>query len=302
MDAEPYLMKSVRLYLSITFLCLSAALPASGQAGVNFSEISEMARFADAAYRSEAEIQAAVEASDYKLVLYQTIAEIQVAFFLATNELTKTQLISIRGTSNIENTMVNISLKLTLNKDFGVSLHKGFAYSAKQIYAELKPFLVPEYKINVTGHSLGGAVAMILAMYLETDQFNVNQVVTFGQPKVTNLFGADKFQQMNIIRVVAPDDLVPLVPLFDPLDIKNPDIYWHAGKEVILLDDTGYAILEGVDSMLRATKFTQKPLSGENLNNHRMSAYLKLIDARTRSAELVPYKIDFNLFNLFGGE
>jgi pimeloyl-ACP methyl ester carboxylesterase len=228
--------------------------------------------------------------------------ESQVAFFLASNESTKTQVISIRGTANLENTLVNISLKLTKNADIGVSLHKGFASSAKQIYAELKPLLMPEYSINVTGHSLGGAVALILAMYLDTDQFNVNQVVTFGQPKVTNVFGADKFKQMNIIRVVAPDDLVPLVPLFDPLDIRNPDIYWHAGQEVILLDDSGYAILEGVDSMLRATKFTQKPLTEENLNNHRMSAYLELIDARKRSSELVPYKTDFNLFNLFGSE
>jgi pimeloyl-ACP methyl ester carboxylesterase len=302
MDTEPYFMKPVRPYLSITFLCLCAAFPASGQSGVNFTEIGEMAVFADAAYRSEAEIHALFETSDYKLVLFHTIAESQVAFLLATNESTKMQIISIRGTANLENTLVNISLKLTKNPDIGVSLHKGFASSAKQIYTELKPLLIPEYNINVTGHSLGGAVALILAMYLDTDRFNVNQVVTFGQPKVTNIFGADKFKDMNIIRVVGPDDLVPLVPLFDPLDIRNPDIYWHAGKELILLDDTGYAILEGVDSMLRATKFTQKPLTEENLNNHRMSAYLQLIDARKRSAELVPYKTDFNLFNLFGSE
>jgi len=302
MDAKPHYMKPVRLYLWITFLCLNTALPASGQTGVNFTEISELARFANAAYRSEAEIHTVVEKSDYKLVLHHTIAESQVAFFLATNELTKTQIISIRGTANIENTMVNISLKLTVNPDIGVSLHNGFAYSAKQIYAELQPFLIPEYKINVTGHSLGGAVAIILAMYLDTNQFNVNQVVTFGQPKVTNLLGADKFQHMNIIRVVAPADLVPLVPLFDPLDIKNLDIYWHVGKEVILLDETGYATLEGFDSMLRATKFTQKAWNEENLNNHRMSAYLKLIDARRKASELVPYTTDFNLFNLFGNE
>ena len=94
---------------------------------------------------------------------------------------------------------------------------------------------------------------------------------------------------------------MPLTPPFDPLDIQNLDVYWHAGKEVILLPGTQYAILEGTNSMLRATKFTQKLLSEDNLNHHQMSLYLEMIKAKTKTSELVPYKTDLNLFNLFGG-
>jgi triacylglycerol lipase len=295
-------MKSIRLIFSIALLCLSTALSASGQVGVNFVEIREMARFASAAYESETGIHHLVESSDYKLVHYHTIQDVQVAYFLAFNEISRTQIISIRGTSNIENAMVDISLKLRQDADTGVPLHKGFAYSAKQVFTELKPLLKPDYKTNLTGHSLGGAVALILAMYLDENQFNVDRVVTFGQPKVTNIPGAAKVQHLDIIRVVTPHDLVPLIPFFDPLDINNLDIFWHAGKEVILLEDTSYAILEGASSMLRATKFTQKPLSKENLNDHKMLVYLNLIDARMASSILVTYKTDFNLFNLFGSE
>jgi hypothetical protein len=295
-------MKTILAFLAIAVFCLSATLPAHGQEVINFPNIREQAMLANVAYQSESEIRTLVASIDFELTLYHTIPGIQVAFFLATSRATKTQIISIRGTSNIENAMVDVSLKLNVDADLGVSLHQGFGASAKRVYTELKPLLKPEYKIYITGHSLGGAIALVLAMFLDKDQFKVEQVVTFGQPKVTNVSGANAIQHINLIRVVTPNDLVPLVPLFDPLDINNIDIFWHAGREVILLEGNQYAVLDGMDSMLRATRFTQKPLSEENLKNHQMSFYLNLIDARVTSAEQVPYKTDLNFFNLFGGE
>lgn len=295
-----HLLKLTNIFLALTLLCISTILPANESDSVNFAVIQEQAIFANAAYRAEDEIRVLGQSKNYTLTLYQTIPDIQLSFFLATNELTRTQIISVRGTSNIENAMVDISLRLMIDRNTGVRLHQGFAFAAKQVYAKLKPLLKPDHKINVTGHSMGGAVALILAMYLDADQFNIEQVITFGQPKVTNISGAKKIQHINVIRVVTPSDLVPLVPLFDPLDISNLDVYWHAGKEVILLADTQYAILEGIDSMLRATKFTQEPLNEDNLKNHQMPFYLEMIKAKTKSSKLVPYQTDLNLFNLFG--
>jgi triacylglycerol lipase len=297
-----YRLKPETFILTLALIFTITPLPASETAAIDFSAIHEQAGFASAAYETEDRIRAFVEPRDYRLTLYKTDPDIQVSYFLATNELTKTQVISVRGTSNIENTMVNISLKLRLDQNTGIYLHEGFLSAARRVYAELKPLLKPDYKIRTTGHSLGGAVALILAMLLDFDQFNIDQVTTFGQPKVTNLAGANKLNRINIIRVVMPLDLVPLVPPLDPLDINNLDIYWHAGKEVVLLPDNQYAILEGLDSMLRATRFTQKMLSQENVKNHEMSAYLSQVDLKSKSSSLVPYKNDFNLFNLFGSE
>ncbi|MBT8434908.1 MAG: lipase family protein [Gammaproteobacteria bacterium] len=296
------MLKLTDIVLALTLLGAIPALSANEPESVNFKEIHQQAIFANAAYQPEGTVRELVEAGNYSLTLYRTIPDIQISFFLATNELTKTQIISVRGTSNIENAMVDISLKLRVDENTGVRLHEGFSLAAKQVYKELKPLLKPDYKISVTGHSLGGAVALILGMYLDANQFDIEQVITFGQPKVTNISGANKLQHINVIRVVTPFDLVPLVPPFDPLDLSNLDVYWHAGKEVILLSETQYAILQGTDSMLRATKFTQKPLTKDNLNNHQMPLYLESIKAKTRSSKLVPYKTDFNLFNLFGSE
>jgi len=35
------------------------------------------------------------------------------------------------------------------------------------------------------------------------------------------------------------------------MDINNFDIYWHLGKEIVLLKGYDYAVLEGVKSMMR---------------------------------------------------
>lgn len=296
------MLKRFHIFLVIIFSCLSQTILANEQIEIDFTEIRAQATLANAAYQSEDAIRALLEARGYKLTHYHTIPGSQVTFFLATNEGSQSQAISIRGTANTENAMVNVSLKLKVDADTGVALHEGFAHVAKQVYAEVKPLLIPGYKIDVTGHSLGGAVAVILAVFLDLDQFDVDQVVTFGQPKVTNAAGARLVQHLDILRIVDPRDVVPLTPLFDPLDINNIDIYWHAGKEVILLEDNHYAILEGVDSMLRATKFTQQPPHEGNIRHHQMSAYINLIDTKTTSSVQVPYKTDLNLFNLFGSE
>lgn len=289
-------------FIALLFLFVGVSLPASADDAIDFVVIQQQAQFAAAAYQSEDQVRDLVESKNFELGLYHTIPDLQMSFYLATNDSTETQIIAVRGTSNVENAMVDIALKLLADEKTGARLHEGFSYAAKRIYAELKPLFKPDYKIHTTGHSLGGAVALILAMYLDADSFNIEQVVTFGQPKVTNLPGATKIQHINVIRVVTPGDLVPLVPPFDPLDLKNLDIYWHAGKEVILLDDNQYAVLEGADSMLRATRFTQKPLHEENLKNHYMQLYLERVRAKMKSPELVPYPNSFNLFNLFGND
>jgi hypothetical protein len=288
--------------VALLLLCASAAPWASESGAIDFAAIRKQAEFADAAYRSAGEIHRLVEAGGYELTRYHTLADTQISFFLASRAATRTQLIAVRGTSNILNAMVDIALKLKPDADIGLRLHEGFAFTAKQIYADLEPHLEAGYRITLTGHSLGGAVAAILALHLDAAGYDIERVVTFGQPKITNVAGAAKLGEIGLLRVVTPVDLVPLLPLFDPLDINELDVYWHGGREVILLAGGEYAVLEGLDSMLRATRFTRQPLGEENLAYHRMGFYLEMLAPKSTAAERVPYPTDFNIFNWFGGE
>ena len=278
------------------------ATPQENKTSVDFAEILQFAKFSNAAYLPESTIIKENLPNNYSLTHYSKIPAIEIAYFLATDEMAKTHIISVRGTANIENAIVDIALKLNLDKHTGVLLHNGFSQAAQAIYKEIKPRLNDDYVISTTGHSLGGAVALILAMYLDVDHYKTGSIITFGQPKVTNLSGANKFQHLAVFRIVTPKDLVPLVPPLDPVDIYNINIYWHLGKEIVLLDSDAYAVLEGVSSMVRATRFTQETLNESNLKNHQMALYLDILSNKIMDARLVPFKHSFNLFNLFGGD
>ena len=251
------------------------------------------------AYQSVPSIKKFSSLRNYNISHHSNIPGYEISYFIATNHIKKTQVIVVRGTSNIENAFLNMEVKLITDNHAGIRLHKGFSQFAQAIYAEITPTLKKDYTVSTTGHSLGGAVALIVAMHLDVDKFNIGEVVTFGQPKVTNIEGANTFQHLRITRVVMPKDLVPLVPPFDYVDLNNPGIYWHAGKEIILLDSNTYAITEGIKSMMRAFKFTQEPLSDKNIHNHNISLYITTLATKIPSATLVPFKSNFNLFNLF---
>lgn len=294
-------MKKIKLYiLNILFVllylvpALTSADPVENNGEPVFLAIKKYAELANASYESSQNIEESVKTLGDSLVHTGNLPDLQVSFFVTNNDEAKTQVIAIRGTANIENALVDIDIKLEDDNATGVRIHRGFALAAKGILAETQKKLNKEYKLVLTGHSLGGAVAQVLAMYLDVAGYKIDQVITFGQPKVTNITGTLKFKHLNITRIVTPNDLVPLVPPLDPLDINKLDIYWHAGKEVILLENKDFSLTSGVQSMLRATKIFNQALGPENMQHHRMTQYLALVKSKLGQANHVPYQNDFS--------
>jgi len=289
-----------RRFSSVFILaCLLPAMVFASAGEQDFPTIKRYGQLANAAYEGKAQARAACDKQGYQLSHYGTAEGVEVAYFLATDEASKTQIIAVRGTANVENVMVDADFKLTLDEHTSNMLHSGFAQSAAAVYKTLKPLLKRDYTINTTGHSLGGAVAMVLAMYLDQDEYKLGRVITFGQPKVTNITGAQRYSYMEITRVVNEKDVVPLVPPFDPTDIKNADLYWHAGQELILLPGDEYSLASGIPSMLRTVQFFKETPGEQNLQHHMMTLYLELLDKKISSGKEVPYKTGFALYDMF---
>ncbi len=273
----------------LAFLCLLVCLPTWAEP--DFSRIQSQAVLANLAYDEEPAIQEQLTALKLPLLRYAVMPQSQVSYFLTKQN--QVQTLVVRGTANLENVTVDLDSQLLLDKSINISLHQGFSTAARAVYQDVLPLLDKSKPIQTTGHSLGGAVAVILALYLDYDGYRVQNITTFGQPKVTNVEGSKLFSHLPLMRLVTPLDMVPLVPALSPQDLNKLDIYWHAGQEVILMDNNQYALTSGFKSMLRATKFFKKAPDETNLHAHKMSTYMSLMSV---GAQEVPYKAAINIF------
>jgi len=104
-------------------------------------------------------------------------------------------------------------------------VHKGFRDSFYALWPGIQGVikswqaagkLGPDPKVYVTGHSKGGALAMLAAVKLRADQLlPVTEVDTFGAPRVGGVDFAARYAALGVngIRYENQDDMVPLVPL-----------------------------------------------------------------------------------------
>ncbi len=266
----------------------------------DFSHWLNAAYVAEATYKTRADIEKALATQGYRIKRYKQLDGYSVAYVLATNDQTRQHIVAVRGTSNAENAIVDAAFVLVADPLTGIDIHQGFLLSARDIYQQILPDVKPGYTINTIGHSLGGAAALIVAMMLDAQGYAVGEVITFGQPKVTNISGSRKFKHLNVIRLVTPKDVVPLMPPLDPMDLMNLSIFWHQGSEVVLFKNHQYAVLSGTDSMLRASDFLNDVPSEQHLQNHFMTTYINHLKSKQGSPEEVIYKSDFKFSDWFG--
>ena len=276
-------------------LCLLAPLNSNANENTAFFRmLLDYANIANASYKDNNSIKQTLQQQGYQLTQYNRLPGYGVTYLIATDTINKRQVVAIRGTSNVENTIVDASFVMVKDEKTGIDLHQGFALSARDIYEKIKTRLHKNYRISTTGHSLGGAVAVIIAMYLDTDGYKVDKVVTFGQPKVTNIAGSRKYGHLKLYRVVNPKDMVPLVPPADPMDMMKLSIFWHMGTEILLLPGKQYAELSGLKSMMRAVEFLDDQPSQQHISDHFMSSYLQNLEQKLPDPVLTPYEIELN--------
>ena len=90
-----------------------------------------------------------------------------------------------------------------------------------------------ERPLWITGHSLGGAVALLAAWRLQRNFMAVQEVVTFGAPMIGNDAASHAFGREfagKIFRYVDLEDLVPHLPTVSLI----ANAYSHCKSEVAL--------------------------------------------------------------------
>lgn len=118
-------------------------------------------------------------------------------------------IIAIRGTCSIDDWMVNI--KFLFRRE---DVHRGFKHNAVNILKNLcnNIYLTSEVKIVLTGHSLGGATATVLADIFRENNVNVVSLVTFGSPKPGGRGLRKRIKNIQHLRFVHGDDIVSASP------------------------------------------------------------------------------------------
>jgi hypothetical protein len=132
----------------------------------------------------------------------------------------------------------------------GARFHKGFLMALNAIwaplYAEVDARMQEKERLLwVTGHSLGGALALVAAWRFQRNFLSVHQVITFGAPMIGNAAAAEAFHREfpnKIFRCVDHADFVPKLPT---ISLAAND-YGHCQMEMGL----GALAAESADSAL----------------------------------------------------
>jgi len=238
----------------------------------------------------------------------------------------KTYDIVLRGTMCWSDLMYNLKFQKKWDAELELYIHKGFLQKAELILEDLLVLLShvsggskkTNNMINLSGHSLGGALAVIIACKLEKRGFNVNQVTTFGAPKfctnysqsgeVASLMQDLRFQYYNICD---PDDLVTFLPTDGPVSYVRKGGYVSVNRVTVCDRDQASHAKNTPCTAAMAPNFQSQNLSPflhwfersflllpiQNPEAHRMRQYVRKLrpgDIQVNAEDSV--KEDSNVF------
>ena len=176
------------------------------------------AKFSKYAYLNPDEARTAAKVEGFPKTEFVDIDGAQTYVFYNNTDL----VIACRGTQKDDGAMNDIIADLQVfqaDSVTGNKIHQGFKEEVDKIYGSVYEIVSRRglaKKIWCCGHSLGGAMATILAQRLEfVGGFDVDTLYTYGSPRA----GGPKFRawcdkHLNHQRFVNNNDVVPCVPTF----------------------------------------------------------------------------------------
>ncbi|XP_043958350.1 diacylglycerol lipase-beta [Gambusia affinis] len=222
----------------------------------------------------------------------------EIPFFVALDHKREAVLVAVRGTLSLKDVLTDLSAECENLPVEGVSgtcyAHKGMCQAAGYIYKKLvndgilnQAFSVaPEYKLVVTGHSLGAGTAALLAILLRTS-FPTLQCYSFSPPGGLLSKALAEYSKDFVVSVVLGKDLVPRLSIPNMEDLKRRILKIVANcnkpKYRILLQGCWYELFGGdpddfpteMDSR-REEQLSQPLLGEESLLIRHSSSYQSL--------------------------
>lgn len=178
------------------------------------------------------------------------------------------QVLAFRGTVvSIEWIQNSLFLQKSFSLSNEVKVHAGFLETHNSLWKrfkdQLEALLNPSLPLIITGHSLGGAVAQLMALELAALQ---PVVYTFGSPRVGNLAFVQHYNRTvkKSYRIVNGFDPVPALPPKLVLE-KGKELYKHTKNEV--------SVYASVESLNHWRDLTHPDV----LASHLPSTYLKAL-------------------------
>jgi hypothetical protein len=254
----------------------------------DFHQLAECARLARDAYLDSAS-NAATYGAKYKMEIFP-LPKSAGRVLLLTDKTLRRQIISIRGTDVklARSVLTDAEYTKQFDPKLGIYVHSGFQKAARELYDSVALKLDTADSIRITGHSLGGALAVLLTYYLTVDGYKLEPTVTFGQPKVTNRQGIEKFRGVRMLRVINSKDPVAYVPPLSYVTTLNSP-YQHAGGALVLQDAPPYEyVCSEASNLTFATEFWRDILGQgkdasdallENVAFHRDKFYVERLES-----------------------
>lgn len=210
---------------------------------LDFKEAAVAARLSYLTYSPDSSI-----AEEFPGAIINSLPLVNLKYLLHEDTTSMTQYIAIRGTKNIQDFIADGAYIKVPDTSLGIMVHAGFEVLGKALYDRIRNddrFLKEGYHTTITGHSLGGAAALILYLHLVNDSAKLGPLYTFGQPKVTNEDGVNKYNCLPIFRFMNLNDPVPLIPPTinskkDILRLAQDGLYRHLGDEIVFQDSTRF--------------------------------------------------------------
>ncbi len=125
----------------------------------------------------------------------------------------------------------------------GARFHQGFVDALAEIWPTLSSTVAAEVKksdrpVWITGHSLGGALALFAGWMMHRQFLNVHQISTFGAPMIGNKDACTAFDREfkgKIFRYVNTTDPVPKLPTVSLI----ANSYGHVEQEILMGGTSG---------------------------------------------------------------